>query len=108
MGMTANEVRRIGKAQDYPNRRDLASARPAHPRQDRHPITTFYAELDRYTAGGFGSLDDRKPWPKRVWNRIPDETRARIIERVLEEPELSPREVQRSSMSFNQMGPVFS
>lgn len=57
------------------------------------PKTTFYAWLDRYTAGGFDALKDRRPRPKRIWNRIPDEIRDRIIERALDEPELSPREV---------------
>jgi len=55
--------------------------------------TTFYAWLDRYAAGGFDALEDRKPRPKRVWNRIPDEIRDKVIERALEEPDLSPREV---------------
>ena len=55
--------------------------------------TTFYAWLDRYAAGGFDALEDRKPRPKRVWNRIPDEIRGKVIERALEQPELSPREV---------------
>jgi len=57
------------------------------------PKTTFYAWLDRYAAGGLDALEDRKPRPKRVWNRIPDEIRDKVIERALEEPELSPREV---------------
>jgi transposase InsO family protein len=57
------------------------------------PKTTFYAWLDRYAAGGFDALEDRKSRPKRVWNRIPDEIRDKVIERALEAPELSPREV---------------
>ena len=57
------------------------------------PKTTFYTWLDRYAAGGLEALEDRKPRPKRVWNRIPDEIRDRIIERALQQPELSPREV---------------
>jgi len=57
------------------------------------PKSTFYAWLDRYADGGFDALEDRKPRPMRVRNRIPDEIRDRIIERALEEPELSPREV---------------
>jgi putative transposase len=57
------------------------------------PKTTFYAWLDRYAAGGFDALEDRKPRPKRLWNRIPEEIRDKVIERALEEPELSPREV---------------
>ena len=55
--------------------------------------TTFYAWLDRYAAGGLDALEDRKPRPKRVWNRIPDEIRDKVIERALDAPELSPREV---------------
>jgi transposase InsO family protein len=57
------------------------------------PKTTFYAWLDRYAAGGLDALEDRKPRPKRVWNRIPDEVRHKVVARALEEPELSPREV---------------
>ena len=57
------------------------------------PKTTFYAWLDRYAAGGLDALEDRKPRPTRVWNRIPDEIRDKVVERALEEPELSPREV---------------
>lgn len=57
------------------------------------PKTTFYAWLDRYAAGDLDALEDRKPRPKRVWNRIPDEIRGKVIARALDEPELSPREV---------------
>lgn len=46
------------------------------------PKTTFYAWLDRYAAGGFDALEDRKPRPKRVWNRIPDEIRARVRDKI--------------------------
>jgi hypothetical protein len=38
-------------------------------------------------------LEDRKPQPGRVWNRIPDDIRDRIIDLALDEPELSPREL---------------
>jgi transposase InsO family protein len=55
--------------------------------------TTFYVWLDRYAAGGLDALEDRKPRPKRVWNRIPDEIRDKVVERALDAPELSPREV---------------
>ena len=57
------------------------------------PKTTFYAWLDRYAAGGFDALEDRKPRPGRVWNRIPDDIRDRVIAWALDTPELSPREV---------------
>ena len=39
------------------------------------------------------ALEDRPSRPDRVWNRIPDEVRSRIIDLALGAPELSPREV---------------
>lgn len=55
--------------------------------------STFYAWLERYHRGGLDALEDRKPKPRRVWNRIPDPVRQDIVEFALEEPELSSREV---------------
>ena len=43
------------------------------------------------TAGS--TLEDSKPRPVRVWNKIPDEVRSRILGLALEAPELSPREL---------------
>lgn len=57
------------------------------------PKSTFYAWLDRYDAGGLDALEDHRPEPKRVWNRIPDDVREKIVSLALEEPDLSPREV---------------
>ena len=57
------------------------------------PRTTFYRWYDRYVNGGVEALDDRSPKPGRVWNRIPDDIRERIVDLALEEPELSPREL---------------
>jgi putative transposase len=48
------------------------------------PKTTFHAWLDRYAAGGFEALEDRKPRPKRVWSRIPEEIRGKVVERALD------------------------
>ena len=36
-----------------------------------------------------GSMEDRPSSPRQVWNRIPDEVRARIIDLALDVPELS-------------------
>jgi hypothetical protein len=47
----------------------------------------------RLTIGGPEALDDRSPRPDRVWNRIPDDIRARVVTLALDEPELSPREL---------------
>jgi transposase InsO family protein/transposase-like protein len=57
------------------------------------PKTTFYRWYDRYLAFGEAGLADRSPHPGRVWNRIPDEVRERIVKLALDEPELSPREL---------------
>ena len=55
--------------------------------------TTFYRWYDRYLVGGVEALEDKSPKPGRVWNRIPDDIRGRIVDLALEEPELSPREL---------------
>src|SRR5262245_23072437 len=57
------------------------------------PRATFYRWYDLYRAGGPEALDDRHPKPDRVWNRIPDDVRERIIRLALDEPALSPREL---------------
>src|ERR1019366_10653157 len=46
-----------------------------------------------YRTGGPEALDDCSPRPDRVWNRIPDDVRARIVTLALDETELSPREL---------------
>jgi len=56
------------------------------------PRATFYRWYDLYQVGGPEALDDRHPKPDRVWNRIPDDVRERII-RALDESTLSPREL---------------
>ena len=57
------------------------------------PRTTFYRWYDRYLAGGPAALKNKSPKPGRVWNRIPDDIREKIIDMALEEAELSPREL---------------
>src|SRR5262245_53418447 len=57
------------------------------------PKSTFYAWYDRYTAGGLDALEDHRPRPKRVWNRIPDDVREKIVTLALDEPDLSLREI---------------
>jgi len=79
------EVIRTVETSPLPVRRTLA--------QIGIPKSTFYAWLDRYAAGGFEALEDRKPRPGRVWNRIPDEVRQKVVALALKEPELSPREI---------------
>ena len=57
------------------------------------PRTTFYRRYDHYQTGGPSALEDRSPMPSRVWNRIPDDVRQRIVDLALDVPELSPREL---------------
>ena len=57
------------------------------------PRTTFYRWYDRYQIGGSEALEDGSPTPSRVWNRIRDDVRQRIIDLALDVPELSPREL---------------
>jgi len=38
-------------------------------------------------------LNDRRPRPDRIWNRIPDAVRDNVIQLALDEPALSPREL---------------
>ncbi len=39
------------------------------------------------------ALEDGKPRPRRIWNKIPDEIATAIVDLALEEPDLSPREL---------------
>ena len=57
------------------------------------PRSTFYRWYDQYQTGGPEALDDRSPRPDRVWNRIPDDVRSRVVTLALDEPELSAREL---------------
>lgn len=57
------------------------------------PRSTFYRWYDLYLTGGVDALEDKAPMPTRVWNRIPDDIRQKIIDLALGEPELSPREL---------------
>ena len=57
------------------------------------PRATFYRWYDLYQTGGPEALGDRSPRPSRVWNRIPDPIRDKLIQLALEQPDLSPREL---------------
>ena len=54
---------------------------------------TFYRWYDRYRTGGPEALEDRKPRPKQVCNRIADGIRERIVQLALDEPDVSSREL---------------
>jgi putative transposase len=78
------EIIRTVETSPLPVRRTLA--------QIGIPKSTFYSWLDRYAGDGPDGLEDRRPRPRRVWNRIGEEVRRQIIALALDEPELSARE----------------
>jgi putative transposase len=55
--------------------------------------STFYNWLKRYYEEGIDGLSDRKPIPRQVWNKLPQNQQTEIIELALEKHELSPREL---------------
>src|SRR5207247_9476071 len=57
------------------------------------PRSTFYGWYGRYLEGGIEALEDGKPRPRRIWNKIPDAIGTAIVNLALEEPDLSPREL---------------
>ena len=57
------------------------------------PRSTFYNWYDRYLSGGIEALEDRRPVPCAVWNKVPEAQRKRLVDMALDEPDLSPREL---------------
>ena len=68
---------------------------PAKQTLDRLGIArpTFYRWYDLYQRFGEDALEDRRPGPRRAWNRIPADVQGQILEMALERCELSPREL---------------
>ena len=57
------------------------------------PRPTFYRWYDRFQSQGIEGLADRTSAPSRVWNRIPDDVRDRIVAMALDHADL-PRELE--------------
>ena len=55
--------------------------------------STYYQWYGKYTEEGFEGLSNRKSNPKRIWNRIPDEEREKVVAIALELPDQSPRQL---------------
>ena len=68
---------------------------PAKQTLDRLGIArpTFYRWYDLYLRFGEQALEDRRPGPRRGWNRIPGRVRGDILDMALECTDLSPREL---------------
>jgi putative transposase len=77
MGATRNEIPRIREIIRLVEQSALQVRRTLE--KLGTPRATFYRWYDRYRDLGPEALDDRTPRPDRVWNRIPDEVRERII-----------------------------
>ena len=55
--------------------------------------STYYRWKRKHSEGGMMGLKDRPSVARRVWNRLGEEERGRVVEYALEHPSLSPREV---------------
>jgi len=55
--------------------------------------STFYKWYRRYLEQGYDGLVDRRPSPRKFWNRIPEEVKEQVVQIALEQPEKSPREL---------------
>src|ERR1700719_4471140 len=104
MGRTRHEILRIRESRAYPAGRAMALPVKRTLEKLGIPRATFYRWCDVYQSGGPEALDDRSPRPDRVWNRIPDDIRERIVQLALDEPTLSPREL---AVRFTDTGKYF-
>lgn len=57
------------------------------------PQATFYHWYGRYLEDGLDGLEDRKPAPGSVWNKVPEAIAEQLVQLALAEPDLSPREL---------------
>ena len=55
--------------------------------------STFYNWYDRYLTHGIEGLEDHKPAPDAVWNKVSDEKRKELVDMALDFSDLSPREL---------------
>jgi hypothetical protein len=62
-------------------------------RSSAFPAQLSTAGTTGFALAGLRRLEDRSPWPGKVWNRIPDEVRDKVVTLALDEPDLSPREL---------------
>ncbi len=55
--------------------------------------STFYRWYSRYKHYGYDGLSDKKPSPRRFWNRIPPDVSQQVVKIALKNPDKSPREL---------------
>ena len=79
------EILRLVEESDVGVRRTL--------RELEVPRSSFYRWYRAYRREGTTGLEARPPARQRFWNRIPEAERAKVVERALARPELTPREL---------------
>jgi len=57
------------------------------------PRSSFYRWYRMYLDHGYDGLANRPPHARRFWNKIPESEKRRVVDRALEKPELTPREL---------------
>jgi transposase InsO family protein len=57
------------------------------------PRSSFYRWYRAYALEGYEGLLPKPSQRRRLWNRIPDEERERVVAVAIDKPELSPREL---------------
>ena len=55
--------------------------------------SSYYRWYRKYTEEGFEGLSNRKSNPRRIWNKIPDEEKEKVVAIALELPDQSPRQL---------------
>lgn len=55
--------------------------------------STFYDWYRRYLEYGYDGLSNQKPTARKFWNKIPENVKEQVVDRALEYPEKSPREL---------------
>jgi len=55
--------------------------------------STFYEWYGRYAAGGYEGLENRRPNPRKFWNKIPQEEKEKVVSIALNKPDKTPREL---------------
>ena len=93
MGEMKNEISRTGEARNHPAYRTAPFAGQDDTRKLGIPRPIFYRWHGRFVTHDGAGLEDRTSAPSRVWNRIPDDIRERIIAMALDHADLSLREL---------------
>jgi putative transposase len=55
--------------------------------------STFYDWYRRYSVDGYEGLSNRRPTPRKFWNKIPVPIKEQLVDIALDYPEKSPREL---------------